>query len=130
MLMGRDQGKGNIDFVDIASPSYDPAKNAGVSYEMAMRRIHGILPDGTVVSNVEVFRRCYDAVGLGWLYAFTKYYPFGPLANAAYELWAANRLRVTGREDLATLVEQRELAGQGATCDEDACEIPFPSSKK
>lgn len=129
-MMSRDGGKGKIDFVDICSPSYDPAENGGVTFETAMRRIHGVLPDGSVVSNVEVFRRCYEAVGLGWLYAFTKYYPFGPMANAVYELWAANRLRVTGRPDLATLLEERRGTPQGANCDEDACEIEFPPKRK
>jgi len=130
MLMSRDGGQGKIDFVDICSPTYDPAKNGGVTFETAMRRIHGVLPDGSVVSSVEVFRRCYEAVGLGWLYAFTKYYPFGPMANAVYELWAANRLRVTGRPDLATILEERRGAPQGANCDEDACEIVFPPKRK
>ena len=32
-LRRRDSGKGRIDFVDIASPSYDPDYNAGISYE-------------------------------------------------------------------------------------------------
>ena len=97
----------------------------------AMKRIHGILPDGTVITNIEVFRRCYEAVGLGWLYAITKYYPFGPIANTAYELWASYRLRLTGRSDLAILLEERKSAGPGVTCDsEDSCEIPFPPAKK
>ncbi|CAD7701381.1 unnamed protein product [Ostreobium quekettii] len=130
MLMSRDDGKGKIDFVDICSPSYDAAENGGVTFETAMRRIHGVLPDGSVVSNVEVFRRCYEAVGLGWLYEFTKYYPFGPMANAVYELWAANRLRVTGRPDLATILEERRGTPQGANCDEDSCEIEFPPKRK
>jgi hypothetical protein len=32
-LKGRDAGKGKIDFVDIASPSYSAADNAGVTFE-------------------------------------------------------------------------------------------------
>jgi hypothetical protein len=37
-----------------------------------MERIHAILPDGTIVKDIEVFRRLYEAVGLGWVYAVTK----------------------------------------------------------
>ena len=48
-----------------------------------MERIHGILPDGSVVVDVEVFRRCYDLVGLGWVYAATRV--------TAVE-WAANQV--------------------------------------
>ena len=32
-----------------------------------MERIHAVLPDGRVVKDVEVFRRLYEAVGLGWV---------------------------------------------------------------
>ena len=31
----------------------------------AMGTIHGVLPDGRVITNVEVFRKLYEAVGLG-----------------------------------------------------------------
>jgi predicted DCC family thiol-disulfide oxidoreductase YuxK len=72
MLQRRDAGKGAIDFVDIASPGYSADDNFGVTYEQAMRRIHALLPDGTVVTDVEVFRRLYEAVGLGWIYSVTK----------------------------------------------------------
>ena len=47
----------------------------------AMGEIHAILPDGRVVTNVEVFRRLYDAVGLGWVYAVTKIKPVGAVAD-------------------------------------------------
>eukprot|EP00951_Prasinocladus_malaysianus_P007329 scaffold52748_cov12-Prasinocladus_malaysianus.AAC.1 len=62
-------GKGKIDFVDIASENYSPEKNmvgiGGLEFETVMKSIHGILPDGTVISGIEVFRRLYEAVGLG-----------------------------------------------------------------
>ncbi len=48
----------------------------------AMGNIHAILPDGRVVTNVEVFRRLYEAVGLGWVYAITRVEPIGRLAEA------------------------------------------------
>ena len=46
----------------------------------AMGNIHAILPDGKVVTNVEVFQRLYEQVGLGWIYAFAR---IGPLKAAA-----------------------------------------------
>ncbi len=102
MLRRRDEGVNKIEFVDIDAPEYDPAKNAGISYEQVgmaiipqrvrhaerspfaqkhecpaqasseqmpwllliahvlqgMANIHAILPDGRVVTNVEVFRCC------------------------------------------------------------------------
>jgi hypothetical protein len=42
MLRRRDAGRGAIDFVDIALPSYDPSRNGGVSFEDAMAQIHAI----------------------------------------------------------------------------------------
>ena len=33
MLRRRDEGVNKIEFVDIDAPDYDPAKNAGISYE-------------------------------------------------------------------------------------------------
>ena len=61
-----------ISFVDIAAPTYRAEDNAGLSFETAMGTIHGILPDGRVITGVAVFRELYAAVGLGWLFALTR----------------------------------------------------------
>merc|ERR1711871_1776017 len=53
-------------------PDYKPEANQGLTYAAAMEEIHAILPDGTVVKGVEVFRRLYEEVGLGFVYAATK----------------------------------------------------------
>src|SRR6185295_6134206 len=52
-----------IRFVDIAASGFD-ADALGVSWQTLMDRIHGRLPDGTLIEGVEVFRRAYAAVGL------------------------------------------------------------------
>jgi len=67
-----------------------------------MARIHGVLPDGTRIVGVEVFRRAYAAVGLGWLVAPTRWPLLRPLADAAYRWFARNRLRLTGRGEVCT----------------------------
>jgi len=43
MSMGRsrDAGKGKIDFVDIASPSYKPEDNMGLTYQQVWMQIRG-----------------------------------------------------------------------------------------
>ena len=64
-LAGRDRA-GRIDFVDIAAPDFSAAAYA-LDPHAIVARIHGRLPDGTVVEGLEVFRRAYAAVGLGWL---------------------------------------------------------------
>ncbi|MEL6164044.1 MAG: DUF393 domain-containing protein [Cyanobacteria bacterium J06628_3] len=107
-LQKKDAGRGKVAFVDIASDDYNPEENAGIDFETAMGRIHGILPDGTVIKNVEVFRRVYEALGMGWVYAITKLPVLGALANFIYGIWADLRLKLTGRPDLQTVIKQRQ----------------------
>jgi predicted DCC family thiol-disulfide oxidoreductase YuxK len=95
-LERRDRGRGRIQFEDIADPSFDPGAYGLDASEM-MARIHGVLPDGTVIEGVEVFRRAYAAVGLGWLMAPTRWPGLRRLADLAYRIFARNRLRWTGR---------------------------------
>ncbi|MEA5596041.1 DUF393 domain-containing protein [Rivularia sp. UHCC 0363] len=115
-LQKRDAGRGKVAFVDIASDHYSPEENGGVDFETAMGRIHGVLPDGTVIKNVEVFRRVYEALGMGWVYAITKLPILGALANFIYGIWADLRLKLTGRPSLETVVkERRERLG----CDDE-----------
>ena len=45
-----------------------------------MGSIHGILPGDKVITNVDVFRKLYETVGLGWVYSITR---FGPINKAA-----------------------------------------------
>lgn len=107
-LQKRDAGRGLVAFVDIADEDYAPNENGGIDYETAMGRIHAVLPDGTVIKNVEVFRRVYEVLGMGWIYAATKLPIIGFLANSLYSLWAKYRLVLTGRSDLATVVASRQ----------------------
>jgi predicted DCC family thiol-disulfide oxidoreductase YuxK len=91
-----DRGRGRIAFVDIATPDFDAAAH-GVDHARLMARIHGRLPDGTWVEGMEVFRRAYGAVGLGWLLAPTGWPGLRPMFDAAYRWFARNRRRLTGR---------------------------------
>ena len=57
MLMDRNARFGNkIAFVDISADDYDPEQCAGIDFEQAMAEIHAVLPDGKVVTGIEVFR--------------------------------------------------------------------------
>ncbi|KAJ4842502.1 hypothetical protein Tsubulata_041103 [Turnera subulata] len=77
-----------------------------------MGRIHAILSDGTVVTDVEAFRRLYEQVGLGWVYAITKYKPVAILADSVYSVWAKYRLQITGRPPLEEILEARKNKGE------------------
>jgi predicted DCC family thiol-disulfide oxidoreductase YuxK len=107
-LQKRDAGRGLVAFVDIADDFYKPENNGNIDYKTAMGRIHAVLPDGTVVKNVEVFRRVYEVLGMGWVYAITKLPIIGFLADSLYGIWAAWRLKLTGRPDLASVIADRQ----------------------
>ncbi len=107
-LKHKDSGRGMINFVDIAADDYDPADNANIDFETAMGRIHAVLPNGEIVQNVEVFRRIYDILGIGWIYAVTRLPIVGKLADLLYGIWADYRLLITGRANLETIVAQRQ----------------------
>lgn len=97
----------SINFVDIASPDYNPTDYAGIDYETAMGRIHGLKQDGSVIVGVPVFRAAYEAVGLGWVYAVTKIPGVGAAADAVYNVWADYRLQFTGRPPLEDVMRMR-----------------------
>lgn len=107
-LTKKDAGRGIVNFVDIADPEYDPQDNAGIDFATAMGRIHAILPDGTVIKNVEVFRRVYEELGMGWMYAITKLPIVGTIADWIYGIWADWRLKLTGRSDLTTIITEKQ----------------------
>ena len=115
-LKKRDGGRGLVEFVDIADDDYSPEANGGVDFETAMGRIHAVLPDGSLVKNIEVFRRVYETLGMGWVYAVTKLPIVGALANWIYGIWADFRLALTRRPKLEVIIAQRQ---QRLGCDID-----------
>lgn len=113
-----------------ARPRHAPRCNA-----QAMDRIHAVLPDGRIVRDVEVFRRLYEAVDLGWVYAITSNKAVEDAANVVYGFWAKYRTQITGREALEVILARRraEAAGRGGAgslCRDaegsasGACELP------
>ena len=97
MLQSLDKKRRRILFTDIAAPAFDAESQTGLTQQKLMAEIHGRLPDGTLVTGVEVFRQLYGAVGLGWLMAPTRWPGLRQLSDASYVLFAKNRLRLTGR---------------------------------
>lgn len=121
-LLKRDGGRGIVNFVDIADPNYNPVDHAGVDFATAMGRIHGILPDGTVIKNVAVFRRVYEELGMGWVYALTKLPVIGKIADLLYGFWADWRLQLTGRPSLSEIIAARSLEGAAKCNTTDRCQ--------
>lgn len=107
VLRRLDGGRGRIHFVDIADDYYNPSAYQDITYEDAMGPPAAILDDGTVVRNVEVYRKLYEAVGLGFVWSATKLPLVRPVVDWVFDLWAAQRLRLTNRPPLAALVESK-----------------------
>ena len=85
-----------IRFRDIADPSFDPSE-VGLTHDALMARMHGRLPDGTVIEGVEVFRRLYATIGFAPIVSLSRLPGIRQALDAAYDVFAKNRLRLTGR---------------------------------
>lgn len=96
-----DDGRGRLAIEDITAPEFDPA-GYGTTMEALMGQIHGVTPRGTLVKGMTVFRRAYDAVGLGWLLAPTNWPIVKPIADRCYAIFARNRYRLTRRTGACT----------------------------
>jgi predicted DCC family thiol-disulfide oxidoreductase YuxK len=108
-LLRRLDRRQRIRFVDIAAAEFD-ANTVGVSQQALMERIHGRLPDGTLLVGVEVFRRLYASVGFGWIVSLTRLPGVAGLLDAGYGWFARRRLRLAGR-----CAEGSCAAGAGTT---------------
>ncbi len=105
MLMRKDKAS-RIVFTDIAAPGFD-AGGYGKTYDQLMKRIQGRIADGSWIEGVEVFRQLYAAIGWRRVVAVTRIPGISHLLALGYRLFAANRLRLTGRR-----------------CTKDGCAIP------
>lgn len=98
-LKGRDH-QGHLALEDIADPNFDPSQY-GLTREEVASVLHGILPDGRVVRRVEAIRQAYQAVGLGWLVAPTRWPVVRWVLDGMYGVFARNRMswgRLLGRQ--------------------------------
>jgi predicted DCC family thiol-disulfide oxidoreductase YuxK len=110
-------------FVDIAAPGFD-ASLWGASMEDMRRLIHAVLPDGTLVSGVEVFRLAYGAIGQGLLFAPTALPLLSPLFERAYAAFARNRYAVSALLGpvLTRLEASRAARRTAGACANGVCE--------
>ncbi|MBI1369641.1 MAG: DUF393 domain-containing protein [Planctomycetes bacterium] len=79
-----------IAFEDITGPDFD-AGRYGLTQAAVEGRMHGVLPDGRIVTGVEVFRRTYRAIGLGWLVAPTGWPVLRWVFDGLYAVFAKVR---------------------------------------
>ena len=100
---------GRLAFEDISLPGFEAARY-GLTQEDVLRVMHGVYPDGRIITKVAAFREAYRCVGLGWLLAPTNWPVLRALSNWGYEWFARNRVAI-GR-----------WFG-GPACENGACEV-------
>ena len=88
--------KDRIQFSDIAAPDFNAAEYEKTPAQF-IDEIHGRLADGSWIIGVEVFRKLYAAVGFGLLVWPTRLPGISHALNFGYQVFAKNRLRLTGR---------------------------------
>jgi predicted DCC family thiol-disulfide oxidoreductase YuxK len=91
-----------IAWVDIAHPDFSAdsaASGAAPSLAELMSELHARKPDGEWIRGVEAFRCIYAELGFGALVAITRRPGVSRALEAAYRVFARNRLRLTGRCD-------------------------------
>ena len=91
-LQGRNR-EGRLAFEDISAPGFD-ASRYGLTQDQVMGVMHGIYPDGRIVTKVAAFRQAYRCVGLGWLLAPTGWPLLRGISNWGYECFARNRVAI------------------------------------
>jgi len=89
-LQRRDK-RGQLIFEDISRSDFD-ASRYGLTQAQVMGVMHGVLPDGRIITKVEVFRQAYQQIGLGWLLAPTGWPLLRAIAGWGYELFARYRV--------------------------------------
>ena len=92
-LQRRDK-RGRLRFSDIRNQAFQPMER-GIGFQTLERQIHAVLPDGTVVSGMDVIRAAYRETGLGWLAAPTGWPLFRPLFDVLYGFVARNRRAIS-----------------------------------
>ncbi|XP_061168770.1 uncharacterized protein LOC133177943 [Saccostrea echinata] len=91
--------QGKVEFVDITKDSFKPEDHLGITYQEAMGNMHVIGDDNKVYKKMDAIREMYRGVGFGAFAAFTELPVIRPISDKMYEIFAANRFRLTGRKD-------------------------------
>ena len=96
-----------MSLVDINSSDFSLYLKNGITYRKAMERIHVLKSDVSVIKDIKAFQEAYDLIGLGWIYAPTRFPVFDKFFESIYKLWAKYRLKITFRSSLEKLFTER-----------------------
>lgn len=95
MIRRMDAGRGLVEVVDITAPAFNPA-SINRTMDDVIGSIHGVRPDGQVVTGLQVFRDVYARLGRGWLAAWTGWPVFRPICDFLYRRFAKIRPMLSG----------------------------------
>lgn len=121
-----DAGRGRLRIVDITAPDFSAA-DYGASIEALMGQIHGITPEGSLITGMEVFRRAYRAAAEGggfgaWIMSravsITGWPLVRPVVDIFYRWFARHRIGISA---FAAKLLGEEPA---MVCEGDRCKIP------
>lgn len=87
-----------VNWVDISKDGFLSEEHKNISYQEAMDEMHVITDQGEVLRKTEAFRAMYGAVGLGWVFGYSRFPGMEYLSDKVYMWFARNRLRWTGRD--------------------------------
>ena len=124
-LKSKDNGQGRIKFVNIASLSFNPNENEGITYEDAMETIHAIQRDGTILTGPAALKGLYSAVGWGWIADVMALPIVDQLVEIFYKILAKYRLPLSGAMSTLTAMRRVTLTDAGVEhCvdDEEECD--------
>jgi predicted DCC family thiol-disulfide oxidoreductase YuxK len=83
-----------VRFTDIAARDFNPQAR-GLDAKSLDQKIHGRLPDGSIVTGVEVFRRLYSILGYERLVAWSRWPWLSQLLDFCYAAFAKHRRCLT-----------------------------------
>jgi len=83
---------GNLVFADIWADGFEPPP--GRTVDDLLERIHGMQANGQLIDSMELLRRSYEGVNMGWVTALTTWPVLGGMADWAYPILARNRHRI------------------------------------
>jgi predicted DCC family thiol-disulfide oxidoreductase YuxK len=93
-FLNRRDHKGRLNFSDIRDSGFQP-EETGIPMAELEKKIHAILPDGSIIQRMDVIRAAYREIGIGWLAAPTGWPVMRPVFDKLYDLVAKNRLRIS-----------------------------------
>lgn len=93
-FLKRHDHENNLLFENIRAPEFQ-AEMIGVPFSELAKQIHAVLPDGSVVSRMEVIRAAYRQIGLGWLIAPTDWPVLRFIFDRLYGFVAKHRLFIS-----------------------------------